>query len=130
MQSATAAREAGVLTFVGYNSRWAPLVQYARQLIAGGKLGRLTHYHGRFLNGYASDPNGFLSWRFEQEQGLGTLNDLMSHVIDLAHMLVGPIPRVPSDKEIFIRRRPIPQPGSGTHSDSGATERPIEILPH
>src|SRR5258708_8473991 len=61
IQSAIAAREAGVLTFVGYNYRWAPLVQYARQLIAGGKLGRLTHYHGRFLNGYASDPNGFLS---------------------------------------------------------------------
>ena len=36
IQSATAAREAGVLTFVGYNYRWAPLVQYARQLIAEG----------------------------------------------------------------------------------------------
>ena len=27
-------RRAGVLTWVGYNYRWAPLVQYARQLIA------------------------------------------------------------------------------------------------
>jgi predicted dehydrogenase len=33
IQSASAAREAGVLTAVGYNYRWAPLVQYARQLI-------------------------------------------------------------------------------------------------
>jgi predicted dehydrogenase len=31
IRSAAAAREAGVLTFVGYNYRWAPLVQYARQ---------------------------------------------------------------------------------------------------
>jgi predicted dehydrogenase len=120
--SAAAARESGVLTFVGYNYRWAPLVQYARQLITEGQLGRITHYHGRFLNGYAADPNGFLSWRFEQEQGLGTLSDLMSHVIDMAHMLAGPISRVTADKEIFIRQRPIPQPGSGTHYDVGSSD--------
>ena len=38
------ARQAGVLTFVGYNYRWAPLVQYAEQLIREGKIGRLTHF--------------------------------------------------------------------------------------
>lgn len=125
IQSAAATREAGILTFVGYNYRWAPVVQYARQLIAAGKLGRLTHYSGRFLNGYAADPNGFLSWRFEQEYGLGALSDLMSHVIDMAHMLAGPITRVTGDKEIFIRRRPIPQPGNGTHYDTGSSDGPM-----
>src|SRR5919202_795753 len=125
IQSAAVARRAGVLTGVGYNYRWAPVVQYARQLIAAGKLGRLTHYHGRFLNGYAGNPNGFLSWRFEHEHGLGTLGDLMSHVIDMAHMLAGPITRVTSDKETFIRRRPIPQPGSGTHYDVGSSDGPM-----
>lgn len=125
LQSVVAAREAGILTGVGYNYRWAPLVQYARQLLADGKLGQLTHYHGRFLNGYAADPNGFLSWRFEQEHGLGTLGDLMSHVIDMAHMLAGPITRLTSDKETFIRRRPIPQPGSGTHYDVGSSDGPM-----
>lgn len=124
IQSVAAAREAGVITSVGYNYRWAPLVQYARQLIADGKLGQLTHYHGRFLNGYAGDPNGFLSWRFEQEHGLGTLSDLMSHVIDMAHMLAGPMTRVTSDKETFIRQRPIPQPGVGTHYDVGSSDGP------
>ncbi len=123
--SAAAAREGGVLTFVGYNYRWAPIVQYARQLVASGKLGRLTHYHGRFLNGYAADPNGFLSWRFEQEYGLGALSDLLSHVLDMAHMLAGPITRVSSDKEIFIPRRPIPQPGGGTHYDVGSSDGPM-----
>src|SRR3989454_9109967 len=43
IQSAAAARETGVLTFVGYNYRWAPLVQYARQLIDEGEVGRLSH---------------------------------------------------------------------------------------
>lgn len=121
---AAAAHEAGVITGVGYNYRWAPVVQYARQLISEGKLGRLTHYHGRFLNGYAGDPNTFFSWRFEEQHGLGTLSDLMSHVIDMAHMLAGPITRVTSDKEIFIKQRPIPQPGSGTHYDVGSSDDP------
>ncbi|MBT5753691.1 MAG: Gfo/Idh/MocA family oxidoreductase, partial [Acidimicrobiaceae bacterium] len=31
-----AAREAGVITGVGYNYRWAPLVRYAKQLIDDG----------------------------------------------------------------------------------------------
>ena len=122
--SVQAARDAGVITGVGYNYRWAPLVQYARQLILEGKLGRITHYHGRFLNGYAGNPNGFLSWRFEANQGLGTLGDLMSHVIDMAHMLTGPIDRLVSDRETFIRKRPIPQPGTGTHYDAGDANGP------
>ena len=46
-----AAREAGVLSFVGYNYRWAPLVQYASQLIQQGRLGELTHYRGPLLSG-------------------------------------------------------------------------------
>lgn len=125
IQSAAAAQEAGVLTFVGYNYRWAPLVQYARQLIAEGKLGQLTHYHGRFLNGYAGDPRGFLSWRFEQEHGLGTLGDLMSHVIDMAHMLAGPITRITSDQATFIRQRPLPTAGLGTHYDVGSSDGPL-----
>jgi len=88
-------------------------------------LERLTHYHGHFLNGYAGDPNGFLSWRFEEQHVLGTLSDLMLHVIDMAHMLAGPITRVTSDKEIFIRRRPIPPSGSGTHYDVGSSDGPM-----
>ncbi len=112
-----AASEAGILSFVGYNYRWAPLVQYARQLIEAGELGTLTHYHGRFLNGYAANPLGFLSWRFVQEQGLGTLGDLMSHAIDMAYMLAGSIRRLVANRETFIKQRPIPQPGVGTHYD-------------
>jgi predicted dehydrogenase len=99
-------------------------VQYARKLIQEGKLGQITHYHGRFLNGYAGNPNGFLSWRFDEAQGLGTLGDLMSHAIDMAHMIAGPIASLTSDKEIFIRARPIPQPGIGTHYDVGGADSP------
>lgn len=112
-----AVKNTHLITAVGYNYRWAPMVQYARQLIQAGELGTLTHYQGRFLNGYAGDPRGFLSWRFEADQGLGTLGDLMSHLIDMAHMLAGPIHKLTANRETFIKQRPIPTPGVGTHYD-------------
>jgi predicted dehydrogenase len=111
-----AARLTGVRSFVGYNYRWAPLVQYARQLIQRGDLGDLTHYRGRFFVGYGSNPHSVLSWRFQRESaGLGTLGDLMSHVIDMAHAMAGPIQRVVGNRETFIRQRPLATPGVGTH---------------
>ena len=111
-----AARRGGVLSFVGYNYRWAPVVQYARQLIQDGRLGRLTHYRGRFLVGYASNPHGVLSWRFQRELGgMGALGDLLSHAIDMAHMMVGDIKRVVGNRETFITERPLATPGEGTH---------------
>ncbi len=100
-------REAGVLTFVGYNYRWAPMVQYARQLIREGKLGKLTHFRGRFLAGYASNPQTVLSWRFQRESsGSGVSGDLLSHVADMSLFLAGPIQRVVGNRETFVKRRP------------------------
>jgi predicted dehydrogenase len=101
------AREAGILTFVGYNYRWAPMVQYAKQLIREGKLGKLTHFRGRFLAGYASNPQTVLSWRFDREfSGSGVSGDLLSHVADMSLFLAGPIRRVVGNRETFIKRRP------------------------
>ena len=119
-----AARQAGVMSFVGYNYRWAPLVQYVKALIEGGKLGRLTHYRGRFFSCYASNPHSVLSWRFQGEHGLGTLGDLMSHVIDMAHFLVGPIESLVGNRETFIKERPLAIPGKGTHFSTGSADDP------
>ena len=120
-----AAQQAAVSTGVGYNYRWAPVVQYAHQLISEGKLGTLTHYRGRFFAGYASHPRAVLSWRFQKEiAGLGTLGDLISHVIDMAHFIVGDIDSVVSQQETFIPERPVATAGTGTHftlSEDGET---------
>ena len=101
------AREAGVLTFVGFNYRWAPMVQYARQLICAARIGRITHFRGRFLAGYASNPQTVLSWRFQQElSGSGVSGDLLSHVVDMSHFLVGAIKCVVGNRHTFIVQRP------------------------
>lgn len=121
-----AAREAGVITFVGYNYRWAPMVQYVRELIEHNKLGDLLYYRGRFFSCYASNPYGVLSWRFLAENGLGVLGDLMSHVIDMAHMLAGPVQETIGQRETFIRERPVVTPGEGTHFSVGSADSPMD----
>ncbi|MEM9040928.1 MAG: Gfo/Idh/MocA family oxidoreductase [Actinomycetota bacterium] len=118
-----ATRAAGVVTGVGYNYRWAPLVQYAKQLIDSGELGEITNYRGQFFSMYGADPMGLLSWRFQLDgAGHGVSSDILSHSIDLAHMLVGPITRVVGKAHTFITERPLPRTRDGeggTHYDRG-----------
>jgi predicted dehydrogenase len=118
-RAARAAREANVISGVGYNYRWAPLVQYARELIQTGELGEITNYRGRFFSMYGADPLGVNSWRFQQgEAGYGATSDLMSHAVDLAHMLLGPITQVTGTLETFIKERPQPA-GGASHYGRG-----------
>jgi predicted dehydrogenase len=122
-RAARAAREAGVITGVGYNYRWAPLVRYSAQLIADGRLGEITNYRGRFFSMYGSDPLGPLSWRYRlDEAGHGASTDLLSHAVDLAIMLLGPITRVVGTTETFIRERPVS--AAGTHYGRGSADDP------
>jgi predicted dehydrogenase len=123
-QAAAAVRAAGVITGVGYNYRFAPLVRYVKQLLEQGDLGEVTAYRGRFFSTYGSDPLGVLSWRFLFDQGgFGASSDLLSHAVDLAHMLVGPIVRVIGTRATFVTERPLPGPG-GTHYGRGAAGDP------
>jgi predicted dehydrogenase len=125
MHAAAAARAAGVISGVGYNYRWAPLVQYARELIATGELGDITNYRGRFFSMYGADPLGLNSWRFQlDEGGYGVTSDLLSHAVDLAHMLVGPITRVTGTVDTFIRERPHPVDGA-SHYGRGRPGDPM-----
>jgi len=123
-RAALATRTAGVISGVGYNYRWAPLVRYARDLIASGELGEITNYRGRFFSMYGADPLGLNSWRFQLDQaGYGVTSDLMSHAVDLAHMLLGPIAKLTGTLETFIRERPVPSDGAG-HYGRGRPDDP------
>lgn len=124
-QIEASARKAGVLSFVGFNYRWAPLVIHTKKLIAEGALGDLTQYRGRFFSMYGSDPMGLLSWRFEREiAGYGVLGDILAHVTDMALYLNGGVKRLVSNSHTFITERPLPIPGKGTHYSRGAPDDP------
>ena len=109
-------REAGVATSIGYNYRHAPAVERIRELIANGELGRITNVRAVFFNGYASEPNGALSWRFKKDlAGSGALGDLLSHVVDLMQYVVGPITDVSGLLSTVHQQRPILPMGQATH---------------
>jgi predicted dehydrogenase len=101
-----AVEHAGVVSFVGFNYRWAPMVQYARRILSEGKLGQITHVRSRYFEGYARNPAMPFSWRFSSETaGTGVLNDQLSHTTDLVHFLIGPIEEVVASRETWIKNR-------------------------
>jgi predicted dehydrogenase len=119
-----AALAAGVSTGVGYNYLWAPLVLHARAMVAGGRLGRITHYRGRFLSMYGSDELGLLTWRFKLDQaGYGVTSDILSHSVSMAQFLLGPITEVVGMCETTITRRPLPT-GAASHYGRGSADDP------
>ena len=119
-----AAQAAGVHTGVGYNYLWAPLMLHARELIASGELGEITHYRGRFLSMYGSDELGLLSWRFMLDQaGYGVTSDILSHSVSMAQFLVGPITEVVGMRHTTIPLRPLPT-GAASHYGRGRPEDP------
>jgi predicted dehydrogenase len=119
-----AAQAAGVHTGVGYNYLWAPLMLHARELIASGELGEITHYRGRFLSMYGSDELGLLTWRFMLDQaGYGVTSDILSHSVSMAQFLVGDITEVVGMRHTTIPQRPLPT-GAASHYGRGRPEDP------
>ena len=91
-------------------------MQHARALIAAGAIGEVNHYRGVFLADYANRPDSAASWRFlRADAGSGALGDLMAHIVDMTHFLVGPIERLSGRTATMIPRRPRLPIGEGTH---------------
>lgn len=109
-------------TFVGFNYRWCPLVQYVKKLIDDKTLGEIYYYTGRFFSCYAADELACYSWRFEQENGYGSLTDLMSHAVDMALYLLGDITHVSAKMRTFIKERPLAQKGASHYAKASAND--------
>ena len=113
---AEAAAEAGVVSSIGFNYRHAPAIEYLRELVAEGKLGRITNVRGQMFADYSSDPRGALSWRFVKGlAGNGVLGDLMGHLVDLVQYSLGPIAEVNALTSTVYTERPELPMGTGTH---------------
>lgn len=125
---ADAVAEAGVRSAVGFNYRNAPAVEAARDLIASGEIGTVTHVRVRLFSDYAAHPEGALTWRYERERGgSGVLGDLASHGVDLARFLLGDITSLVADTAIFVPERARPTGATAGHSRaSGGDLGPVE----
>ena len=124
-----AVNEAQVETTIGFNYRHPPAVEYAKKIIAEGKLGEITNVRGSYFADYSAEPNGALSWRFIREfAGNGVLGDLMGHLVDQVQYILGPISEVIGLTKTIITERPVLSMGSGTHFDviEGGEKKPVE----
>ncbi|MFE2336935.1 Gfo/Idh/MocA family protein [Streptomyces coelicoflavus] len=120
---ADAVAGAGVQGSVGFNYRNAPAVETARDLIAAGEIGTVTHVRIRLFSDYAAHPEGALTWRFERERGgSGVLGDLASHGADLARFLLGEIASLTADTAVFLPERARPTAATAGHSRAAGGE--------
>jgi predicted dehydrogenase len=107
-QMTKAVQEAGVPNAVCFNYRRVPAVALAKKMIEEGRLGKIYHFRGTYLQDWIVDPNMPLVWRLVGDiAGSGSHGDLNAHLIDIAHYLVGPMAEVSGMLDTFIKQRPL-----------------------
>jgi predicted dehydrogenase len=85
-----AAARHGVTAKVGFNHRFHPSFQRARQIFAEGGVGELMYVRGRY--GHGGRPGYEREWRADPHlSGGGELLDQGSHLIDLARWFGGDV---------------------------------------
>ena len=78
------AAERKAVWYTAYNHRFEPLIAAAASQLQAGAIGRL--YHGRMFYGNGTVAHVAGSWR---DAGLGVIEDLGCHLLDLAAFLAG-----------------------------------------
>ncbi|UCH33068.1 MAG: Gfo/Idh/MocA family oxidoreductase [Armatimonadota bacterium] len=109
-----AVRDARVRHAICFNYRGAPAVALAKQIIDEGRIGQIFHWRGQYLQDWIIDPKFPLVWRLQKEvAGSGAHGDLIAHLIDIAHFLVGNIAEVVGDMRTFVKQRPVMKETAG-----------------
>ena len=91
-QMANAAEKAGVRHMTAFTYRFVPAMRYLHHLVKRGDLGQPYHYRSCRLQDWGTRN---LGWRqVKKLAATGELGDMLSHRIDFAHLLVGPMKRL------------------------------------
>ncbi|HTT23109.1 MAG TPA: Gfo/Idh/MocA family oxidoreductase [Candidatus Sulfotelmatobacter sp.] len=97
-----------VPNLVWFNYRRLPAVAFAKQLIEEGRMGQTFHYRTLYLNQSGNDPSKASGWRYQRSvAGTGATGDLLSHLIDLALYLNGPITELNAMTHTFAPGRDV-----------------------
>jgi len=89
---AEAAEAANVRHMTAFTYRFVPAMRYLAHLTKRGDLGEFYHYRSCRLQDWGTRD---LGWRQVRAlAGSGELGDMLSHRIDFAHLLVGPMRRL------------------------------------
>ena len=85
-RAADAASRSGVQVMLGFNRRFHPAFEQARDVIQSGRLGRVRAVQSTFCE--PSPPDSMPAWKRKRETGGGVLLDLASHHIDLIRWIL------------------------------------------
>jgi predicted dehydrogenase len=100
---AAAADQAGVRHMTAFTYRFVPAMRYLAHLVKRGDLGQPYHYRSCRLQDWGSRN---LGWRQVRKfAGTGELGDMLSHRIDFAHVLVGPMRRLVANTKQLVSDR-------------------------
>lgn len=122
LKMAEAAEKAGVVNYLNHNYRRVPAVAYARQLVQEGRLGKIFHWRGAYLQDWIIDPDFPLTWHLRADTaGAGVLYDLGSHAVDLCRFILGEPVSVMAQTRTFVKERPAPGEAAATFSKGEAT---------
>ena len=89
---ADTADQADVRHMTAFTYRFVPAMRYLHHLIKKGEMGKPYHYRSCRLQDWGTRN---LGWRQQKRMaGTGELGDMLSHRIDFAHHLIGPMRRM------------------------------------
>ncbi len=95
----SAAEKAGVRHMTAFTYRFVPAMRYMAHLVKSGFVGQPYHFRSCRLQDWGTRAIG---WRqVAKMAATGELGDMLSHRIDYAHLLVGPMRRLVADDRRF-----------------------------
>ncbi len=105
---AMAEATAQVPNLVWFNYRRVPAVALAKRMIEEGRLGDIYHYRAVYLNESGNNPAKTATWRYRRdESGSGAMGDLLTHSLDLALYLNGPLAELTAMTHTFAAGRDV-----------------------
>jgi len=124
------ADQTGLAAAVNYNIRYYPLCQEAAAQMRAGKLGRLYHVGGSYVQDWLFHETDF-NWRVSSSAGgaLRAVADIGTHWLDLIQFVTNEkVVSVCSDLQTVFPQRSRPLGGAQTFSGGVAQDRSIETI--
>jgi predicted dehydrogenase len=98
-----AAEAANVRHMTAFTYRFVPAMRYLKHLVDRGDFGEIFHFRAHRFQDWGERE---LGWRqLAALAGTGELGDMLSHRIDYAHHLIGPIERLAADMRTMLPMR-------------------------
>jgi predicted dehydrogenase len=115
LEMAAAAEAAGVRHMTAFTYRFVPAMRFMHRLVRDGFCGPPWHFRAQRFQDWG---RRYLGWRQRAaDAGTGEIGDMLSHRLDYAHLLVGPIARVMASTRRLL----------DTRQDAAGVEHPSDL---